>query len=682
MAENTLDMMAIDVKGPPEKLDPSPQQCGAEQARPEFAQCQQPEPPQMVGIGPSFLPKMTTNPAVSLPMASGMVTSSSQRDTQTRLISSSVMRASQGKDEYLLRLLGKGGKPPLPISGPSPSSGFRVPDPVPPRAAQVQTRPSPGSGGATDTPAGEKGSAPGGFTATASEQLASEVAPGWSYADTKRRMGSDSAGALRTAVVAHQVAFLEQLYDLHRAIAVQKLLVRNCPEVKPLMAEAARILMSTSSGQRETRPAPVLVPPPAKRARLEEACPDARTTEDDEEPGLRPDSQFAAVPLPGETAGTGDGSGDDGDGSGPNGSGGNGSGGGSNSPQLLPQLPIAPVPPRRMPILQAAPSGASQTPIMFPHRAQLMAPAWYPPVLPMQMPPGMYGGGPQPGLPGGMDPAAAGQGVDGLGGAGPPQILSVPPPMQYFPQMPQVNPMGQLGAQVPQRGSLGGLAPVPAGGGGGGGSGPSAAGTGGPSGGGDPMAWWYQTYYGRPQTMQQMPQMQQMPGMGGAPPGVGMPPPPMQAQHAQQMATAAALTAFGPQRWWQDCNATFGPPADLQVIAAGRKAGNGPGEAESAPPSTTRSGAVKQSNNPTAQMAAPPVPRRSKRKPSDPIEEASSGTTGQDHHLGPHAVADDAHFKSRSPRPPRTVPAINTKPGAADTSAARLLLSMSGKGVV
>lgn len=621
----------------------------------------------MMGTGPSLPPKITAKAAISLPMASGMVTSSSQRDTQTRLISSSAMRASQGKDEYLLRLLGKGGKPPLPVSGPSPSSGFRVPDPVPQRAAQAPTRPSPGSGGPAETPAGEKGSAPGVLTATVSGQLASEVAPGWSYADTKRRMGADSAGAVRTAVVAHQVAFLEQLYDLHRAIAVQKLLVRNCPEVKPLMAEAARILISTSSGQRDTRAPLTLVPPPAKRARLEEPAPDARTTEDDEEPGLRPDSQFAAVPLPGETAGTGNGSGDDGDGSGPNGSGGNGSGGGSNSPQPLPQLPIAPLPARRMPPLQAAPSGASQTPIMFPHRAHLMAPPWYPPVMQMQMPPGMYGGGPPPG----MDPGAAvGQGVDGLGGAGsPPQMpQQMPPPMQYFPQMGQVNPMGQLPGQVPQRGSLGGLAQVPVGGGA---SGPSAGGTG-PSAGGDPMAWWYQNYYGRQQTMQQVPQM---PGMGGGPQGGGMPPPSMQAQHAQQM---AALTAFGPQRWWQDCNATFGPPADLQVIAAARKAGNGPGEAESAPPSTTRSGAVKPA--PPTQMAAP-VARRSKRKPSDPIEEASSGTTGQDHHLGPHAVADDAHFKSRSPRPPRTVPALISKPGAADTSAARLLLSMSGKGV-
>ena len=646
-------------------MDPRQQQCGATQAQPEVSPCPQNEASPMLESGPNLQLKMAAKPAISLPMVSGMLTSSSQRDTQTRLISSSVMRASQGKDEYLLRLLGK---PPLPAAVPSPSSGFRVPDPVPLRGTQALNRPSLGNGAATETPALEKGSGPGGATGTASVQVGSEVAPGWSYADTKRKIGANSAAAIRSAAVAHQVAFLEQLYDLHRAIAVQKLLVRNCPEVKPLMAEAARILMSTSSGQKESRPGP----PPAKRPRLEEPRGDARTVQDDDEPGLRPDSQFAAVPLPGETAGTGDGSGDDVDGSG--GSGGNGSGGGSNSPQPLPQLPMAPIHPARriMPPLQAAPSGASQTPIMFP-RTQYLAPPWYPPPgMPMQMQvaAGMYPGGSI-----GMDPAAVvNAGVDGLGAGGsqPP-----PPPMQYFP--PQMNQMGgQMQGQAPGRpdvgvapGGPGGPPGVPIAGG------PMGAPQGaGAPGGGDPMAWWYENYYGRPQ-------MQPIPGMGGVNPG--MPPPPMQTQHAQQMASVAAMTAFGPPRWWQDCHATFGPPADLQVIAAAHKAANGGGEVESAPPSTTLTGVGPKGQVPAGGgLVAAPVARRSKRKPSDPIEEASSGTTGQDHHLGPHAVTDDAHFKSRSPRSgtARTVPpGAAGKPGAADTSAARLLLSMSGKGV-
>lgn len=34
--------------------------------------------------------------------------------------------------------------------------------------------------------------------------------------------------------------FLEQLYDLHRAIAIQKLLMQNCPEVQQASAATHR----------------------------------------------------------------------------------------------------------------------------------------------------------------------------------------------------------------------------------------------------------------------------------------------------------------------------------------------------------------------------------------------------------------------------------------------------------
>ena len=136
---------------------------------------------------------------------SAMITSSSQRDTQTRLHSSGNLRASYDKDDYLLRLLGKGAKPPRPPA----SAGFRIPDPVPQRAAQASNRPGPLSGADPLVNAALKASQPAGNnTATASGQPNnSEILPGWSYAETQQRMGAESASALRTTVVHHQVAF-------------------------------------------------------------------------------------------------------------------------------------------------------------------------------------------------------------------------------------------------------------------------------------------------------------------------------------------------------------------------------------------------------------------------------------------------------------------------------------------
>lgn len=788
------------IKDPSPKAEVYAPNMGPEVAYAEGKQGLQGKAPQIGAALPVQAPKMLGKPAKILAPSSAMLTSSSQRDTQTRLHSSGVLRGSQEKDEYLLRLLGKGSKPPLPSAAPSPSSGFRVPDPVPHRAAQASNRPFPNSAAEMGGTAGlEKGSNPGpeGQTATASGQPTSEVAPGWSYSETQRCIGSDAAGSLRATIVSHQVVFLEQLYDLHRAIAVQKLLVRNCPEVKDLMDEAARIVVSSSSGRRDqiaafaaaagtgTGTAPSA--PPAKRARLENDGPtfagkrtsppalmtaalpnaapaggapasgptaaaaaalvaDEPMLEDDGEPGLRPDSQFAAVPLAGETAATGDGSGDDGDGSGPNGSGGNGSGGGSNSPQ--PQLPpVQLLPPRRLLPLQGAPSEASQAPMMFP-RANFMAPPWIQPLMPvhmqmqMQMPPGMdplvgtgaipphyhqqyanlahmqmaaaaaaqLGGGsgalngsgslPQPMAPppastaalGGTGAVPVGTAPTAVAVAAAPlsSVSPTPPVLVANPAVPAPGPSGQPSSRPPlpppqAAPAPGGIAASPA-------VQVAAAG-------GDPMAWWAQHYYGRHQQQQQAMQMQMAAQMG----------PPQNAQQAQQIAGAAAVPAFGNPaaanyRWWQDPTATFGPPVDLDVVAAGiaaatRKAGNAAGEAESAPPSSAAAAAATatavantigttSNKQKGSQMVAPPPsarPRRSKRKPSDPIEEASSGTTGQDHHLGPHAVTDDAHFKSRSPHGSRGVapPAAGVigigKAGAADTSAAKLLLSFSNK---
>ena len=735
-------------------------------------------------------PVPKSKPAVSLALPSVMPTSGSGRDTQTRMIGPS-LRAGPEQDEYLLRLLNKGSRPPQ-------QTGFRVPDPVPPQlapsrypsslatpnptsptdtaapaaAAQQQQQqpainppsPSPPQGAAAAAQQRQqqplpllmqqqqgKGSGPG--TATASGQPTSEVAAGWSFSDTQTCMGPEAANHLRSSVVGHQVAFIEQLYDLHRAIAVQKLLVRNCPEVKPLMAEAARILISASSGQQHQQhqqqqpPLPLskdavaafaaaaaaaaahagmntqdAYMPPAKRPRREgdrdvadeqpgpmEDVNDGDNVDVDmqkagEEPCLRPDSQFAAVPLPGETAATGDGSGDDGDGSGPNGSGGNGSGGGSNSPQ--PQVPPAMMHPiggtgggagghhhhRRMAMLQPAPSGASQTPMALAYpRAQLLPAPW-------------YGGAPMGAIP---YPAYAAPPAFAVAPPPPP-----PPPTPADGPSTAHNPANHPGAGV---GAAAAAAAGPA---------PAAAAPAPPPPAAyqDPMMWWYQQYYGAPRGGPAVAVVAPPhPGGGGGSGGSGPGPPaaPLLAQQQQQQQHInAAVAAFGhqqpvlihPQRWWHDCHATFGPAGDPHVVLAAMKAAAA-GEAESAPPGTGTGTGIVPGNTPrtvdpnspkaTAPAAGgaaagnggkrtkvgtvttttttkkggsrqqmPPPSRRPKRKPSDPIEEASSGTTGQDHHLHHLAMTDDAHFKSRSPK----------VGGAADTSAAaRLLLSMSGK---
>jgi hypothetical protein len=41
--------------------------------------------------------------------------------------------------------------------------------------------------------------------------------------------------------------FLEQLYDLHRAIAIQKLLMQNCPEVQQVSQPATHSLLAAQN---------------------------------------------------------------------------------------------------------------------------------------------------------------------------------------------------------------------------------------------------------------------------------------------------------------------------------------------------------------------------------------------------------------------------------------------------
>ena len=175
--------------------------------------------------------------------------------------------------------------------------------------------------------------------------------PQWDYMDTKSVLGEDVFDTLKTSVVQHQKEYLEQLFDLHRAIAVQRLLVRHSEDQKTLVKEYQK---------EEGR---------AKKALQRAGLCFGTTTEWHK--GLHPDSQFAALSS---DAGTDvDGSGDDvtgsdvaASGSGGNGKSGNGSGGGSTS-QFVPNIAgQASIPglPGNMAVQRAAPSGASNSPMI------------------------------------------------------------------------------------------------------------------------------------------------------------------------------------------------------------------------------------------------------------------------------------------------------------------------------
>ena len=488
--------------------------------------------------------------------------SSSLRETQISAPTTLFSKTSQGgsqsgkvgtmprhvgpTDIYLMKLLGH--QSAVQASKQTSVTEFRMPEPV--------TRVSKKSGGSQGTKSAEKGAQASNSDKDKSNHGGKQVTQ-WTYADTQAAMGQEATETLRSSVVHHQKMYLEQIYDLHRAMAVQKLLVRHAPDLKKLVGETNKhMLKSRKSGKHG--------------AQLE--------TSTSLQGGLHPDSQFAALPLSKDTA-TGDRSGDDltgsgddiaGSGSGGNGNG-NGSGGGSTSPQNnvgnlgQPQGATLPV--------QKSPSGASNAPMLW------------------QQPP-----------PGGMPP----------GWNGTPHPVEIP---------------GNLHPYAPPYGP-------------------------------DPLMWWYQDYYSK------------MNSMNSA-----------QTNEQNKKDTGAGIrsTPSGPYKWWQDPRVAFGAPADAaQVLAKGRSQNQGAvanvaGEVESAPP-LSKDDAEKRrmeqkgpDHKPSppkkpaskSRMVAPARQRKAKRKPADPVEEASSGTTGPNHHID-----SIEGIMARSPR-------------SGDAKVARLLLSFS-----
>lgn len=176
--------------------------------------------------------------------------------------------------------------------------------------------------------------------------------PRWDFMDTKSVLGEDMYETLKTSVIQHQKEYLEQLFDLHRAIAVQRLLVRHSNDQKTLVKEYQK---------EEGR---------AKKALQKAGLCFGTTTEWHK--GLHPDSQFAALSTDDGT--DADVSGDAGtgsdvaaSGSGGNGKSGNGSGGGSTS-QFVPNFAAgqASIPglPGKVGVQRATPSGASNSPMV------------------------------------------------------------------------------------------------------------------------------------------------------------------------------------------------------------------------------------------------------------------------------------------------------------------------------
>lgn len=263
---------------------------------------------------------------------------SSQRDTllvgPSRLYSGGTEAFSdKDKDDYLLKLLSKGAMP-----SKAPGKEFRAPDPPKSDKRCVYSRgtvgllshtkcstPANPHSGAVQTLAADKtfvGDVEAGTLEVKAKNASllartNAKAADLSISNTRQRLGDDVTDKFRASILQHQVTFLEQLYDLHRSIAIQRLLVKNCPEVQTVMSEAVKLVQAAEGRLNEKE----------RRAGKRQ-----KTSSDD----LRPDSQFAAVPQHFDGAITdGDDSGKDGDGTGGSG---NGSGGGSNSPQ--PGVPL------------------------------------------------------------------------------------------------------------------------------------------------------------------------------------------------------------------------------------------------------------------------------------------------------------------------------------------------------
>lgn len=467
--------------------------------------------------------------------------SSSMRDTMTGTLGDGVER--KRIDPYLLKLLSaedasKISKGSANKSKQSGSTDFKVPEPPKPL---VDKKSGPEL----------KEAAAIGVQASNSLEKPKEDAKHWDFVDTQNVLGEDTTDILRRSVIQNQREFLEQIYDLHRALAVQKLLVRHCNDQKLLMHEYRK---------EEGR---------AKKARKKAGLGFGTTTSFHK--GLHPDSQFAAVSHDSGTDEdvSGDdlpGSGDDvaASGSGGNGKSGNGSGGGSTS--HLNAAGTSPGLQKGNGNGMQAPSGASNAPML----------SW---------PPGFMG----PIPPGGQ------QGWSQQHGMGP-ALIDVPNPGLLYGQ---------------------------------------AYGT-------DPMMLWYQDYFNR---------------ISGSVPD----------SRNEKASTLPA--AF---KWWKDPKLAFGTPGDAKhVLKSQRREGV---EVESAPPhegspeeqpaSKAAAGNPVKRKDLSDRLVSPAPKKRSrhrKRLPEDPVDEASSGTSGPAHHLD----SSDGGI-ARSPR-------------SRDANVAKLLLSFSGK---
>lgn len=562
-----------------------------------------------------------------------------------------------------------------------------------------------------------------------------------SFAATRHRLGDEVAFTVRNTMIRQQVVFLEQLYDLHRAIAIQKLLMQNCPEVQQVMGEAMRLMSSvgsqhgSGSGRGSKR---------GQRTTPNGCGATVPGSGSDDPSSFRPDSQFAAVPqLPGEAQTAGASGDEDDGGSGDangSGSGQNGSGGGSTSPQpggtrggAGPALRPAHTYMHLAHTVVPTPSGASAAPQAAwqwgMHAAALaagqvqQAPSnGLPPVPqgPPQMAPwvgqdaGLAAVGINPHPPphshgaGGLAAPAPTGGKDGAAAAAaaaaPPAPLCVvpapaaaalaPAAMPLPPSLPSMHcshpgsmmmppmPGGMPGGM--QAGMSTGAMPVTS----------------------DPMAWWYQNYYGAAAAAASFQQAQahaQMGGMAGmslataqaaAAAAVAlMPPPPAGAggcgTNLNPHTTAAGTTT----KWWHDPQLTFGPPVDPEVVArraaatAALGSREGP-EVQSAPAGMQPTNTLSLPADPRQRLGGPMYSegggarlRGMKRKAAADADEASSGTTGHVHDGGTAAAVfkRQESLRARSARAARgtTVAAATAVgAGAQDENAAELLLAI------
>lgn len=469
---------------------------------------------------------------------------SSMKDTVTGNLSDFRSKGNTDQnriDPYLLRLLSaedasKISKGSFNKSKQSASTDFKVPDL--PKGKVKQMKP---------TEPDSKGAAAGVQASNSLDKPKKDAQ--WDFMDTQNVLGEDTTDILRKSVIQNQREFVEQIYDLHRALAVQKLLVRHTNDQKALLQEYRK---------EEGR---------VKKARKKAGLGFGTTTSFHK--GLHPDSQFAALSRDSGTDEdvSGDdlpGSGDDvaASGSGGNGKSGNGSGGGSTS-HLNVAAGTSPCLMKGNGNGMQAPSGASNAPML----------SW-PAALMGQMAPS----GPQ--------------GYQGMG----PALIDIPQSGLLYSQ-----PYGS-----------------------------------------DPMMMWYQDYFNR------------LASCG---------------QDGKDEKGPALPAAF---KWWRDPKLAFGMPADAKEVLQKSNRREGV-EVESAPPGVGPSGVDTNGKSTTksakkvrasARLVTPAPKKRShrrKRLPEDPVDEASSGTSGPAHHL----ESSDGGV-ARSPR-------------SRDANVAKLLLSFSGK---